>query len=169
MSEQNSSDHDRRTKEQEKQRKRALQRLARYTFEDNWEDLETIVRDLQMTPEEEKESDSQATIKFHRLACQQARDSTGRATLERLFRIFFLYSQLNPQDGIDAALARVIPTLTETTMECFRRASVAEALPVRDLELNYALKGSLVLAALAKAWDGHREHMASSKKKKVGN
>ena len=164
----NSSGNDGQTKEQERLRKRALQRMARFASEENWEELDQEVRDLQLTAEEEKEIDSQAIGQFHRLACQQARDSSGRATFENLFRVAFLYGQLDPQDGVDSALARVIPTLAETTMECFRRASVAEALPVRDLELNYAIKGSLVLSALTKALDIHREHIGNSKKRTRG-
>jgi hypothetical protein len=150
-----------------KHRKRALQRLAKYAVEGDWEGMRKEVRNMQLTAEEEKEVDRQAGDIFHRLACEQARDATGQATLERLFRVAYLYGQLNPQDGIDAALARVIPTLTETTMECFRRASVVEALPVRDLELNHA-KLALVLSALTRAWDNHRQQGCSRKKGVIG-
>jgi hypothetical protein len=146
---------------------RVFQRLAKYILANDWEGLHKEVGNLKLTPEEEKEIDRQAATKFHRLACQQARGSIGQNSFESLFRVAFLYNELSPRDGIEATLARVIPTLTETTMECVRRGSVAEALPIRDLEFNYATKMALVLAALTKAWDGHREHVASSKKKKV--
>ena len=49
------------------------------------------------------------------------------------------------------------PSLTEATLECFRRASGSDALPARNLELGYAMKGALVLSALAKAYDSHRD------------
>jgi hypothetical protein len=100
-----------------------------------------------------------ALKKFHELAWQQAEQSSGPAAPGRAFRIALLYKQLDPQDGVESALAPVIVPLAEMTMECLRRASASEALPVRGLELNHAFKGALVLSALTKAWDSHREHM----------
>ena len=102
---------------------------------------------------------------LHLLACEQVLKSTGRdEKREGAFSTGVLYKHLNPQDGVESALARVIVALTDTTMECVRRASVSDALPVRDLELGYAMKGALIMSALTKAWDYHREPIRHPKK-----
>jgi hypothetical protein len=60
-----------------------------------------------------------------------------------------------PNDGAESALARLMIAATNAAMDCFTRANSAAA-EVRDLELNYAVKLSLVTAALGKAFDQHR-------------
>jgi hypothetical protein len=141
-------------------------RLLRFLSEGNQKAFEEEFPDLRLTAEEENELADKFLKKFHEQAWQQAEQSSGPAAPGRAFRVALLYKQLSPQDGIASALGRVIPTLTENTMECFRRASVAEASPVRDLELKYAIKGAQGLAALTRAWDGHHEHMGYSRKGK---
>lgn len=42
------------------------------------------------------------------------------------------------------------------TMDCFARATQADHLEGRDLELKYATKGASVLTKLVKTLDGHR-------------
>ena len=60
-----------------------------------------------------------------------------------------------PNDGQESALARLMIAATNAGMDCFARAN-SDASEVRDLELNYATKLSLVAAALSKAFDQHR-------------
>ncbi len=60
-----------------------------------------------------------------------------------------------PNDGIELALSRLMIAATNSAMDCYARANSSEV-PVRDLELNYAAKLSLVAAALGKALDVHR-------------
>jgi hypothetical protein len=86
--------------------------------------------------------------------------------LTEAFDAAFLYALLGPQDGVESALARLIVALTSTTMECLRRASTSDALPVRDLELNCALKGALVMSTLTKALDHHREKTRDLKRRR---
>ena len=139
--------------------------MLRFAAEENWEEFKKELDDLQLTPKEEQELANEALRKFHWLAWQQALPSE-KAPAGSHFRVALLYKQLDPQDGIQSALARVIVAFTETTNDCLRRASASDALPVRDLEHNVATKGALVLSALTKAWDSHREHMGHSKKGK---
>jgi hypothetical protein len=60
-----------------------------------------------------------------------------------------------PNDGLESTLSRLMITATNAAMDCFARAN-SEASEVRDLELNYAVKLSLVAATLGKALDHHR-------------
>jgi hypothetical protein len=60
-----------------------------------------------------------------------------------------------PNDGPESALARLMVAATNTAMDCFARAN-SDAPQIRDFELNYAARFSLVAAALGKAFDQHR-------------
>ena len=60
-----------------------------------------------------------------------------------------------PDDGPDSALSRLMIAATNAAMDCFARAN-SDSSEVRDLELNYAVKLSLVAATLGKAFDQHR-------------
>jgi hypothetical protein len=86
-----------------------LDRLLRLMSEDNWEEFKEEFQDLRRTATEDKELASVALKKFHELAWQQADQSSGPAAPGRAFRVALLYKQLNPQDGIESALGRVIP------------------------------------------------------------
>jgi hypothetical protein len=145
-------------------REATFQRILRFASEENWEKFKKEFESLQLTAQENEELADQAFKRFHRLAWQQALHSSGQAAPESPFRIALLYKQLNPQDGVESALTRVIVALSETTMDCFRRASVSDAPPVRDIELKHATRGALVLAALTEAFDGHRERFLHPKK-----
>ena len=140
-------------------REATLQRMLRFSSEGNWEEFN---KEWEGLPAQEKrkfnkELNDTATREFHFLAFKQVLESTGQGEKRGgAFRTMVLYRHLNPQDGVESALARVIVALTDTTMECVRRASTSDALPVRDLELNYAMKGALVMAALTKAFDNYR-------------
>ena len=147
------------------QREVTFMRMQRLASEGKWEELAKEYQGLRLAAQEEQEVDAEALREFHNLVWQQALRSTGReGELTEAFRVCFLYNQLDPRDGVDAALAGLIIALTNTTMECFRRASVSDALPVRDLELNYAMKGTLITSALTKALDNHRERSRHPKK-----
>lgn len=54
-----------------------------------------------------------------------------------------------------AATTALVIAAVNTAMDCFARAN-SDSTEVRDLELNYAVKLSLVAAALGKAFDQHR-------------
>ena len=144
----------------ERVRKEAtLQRMLRFSSEGNWERFKTEFEGLPLEEKKKfnKELNRAAMRKFHLLACEQVLGSPGQdEKREGAFSTGVLYKHLNPQDGVELVLARVIVALTDTTMECVRRASVSDALPARDLELNYATKGALIIAALTKAFDNHR-------------
>jgi hypothetical protein len=58
-------------------------------------------------------------------------------------------------DGTELALARLMVAATNAAMDCFARANAKE-IPVRDLELNYAIRLSLAVASLGRALDHHR-------------
>jgi hypothetical protein len=136
-----------------------LQRMRRFSSEGKWEEFN---KELEGLPAQEKrkfnkELKNKATREFHFLAIKQVLESTGQGEKRGgALSTMVLYRHLNPQDGVESALVRVIVALTDTTMECVRRASTSDALPVRELELNYAMKGAVVLAALTKAFDNHR-------------
>ena len=144
----------------ERVRKEAtLQRMLRFSSEGNWERFKTEFEGLPLEEKKKfnKELNRAAMRKFHLLACEQVLGSPAQdEKREGAFSTGVLYKHLNPQDGVELVLARVIVALTDTTMECVRRASVSDALPARDLELNYATKGALIIAALTKAFDNHR-------------
>jgi len=134
-----------------------MERMLRFASEGNQEAFNRELQDLELTAKERKLLSEEAFKKLHWSSCQQAQRSTGNSDPESAFRLALHYKELNPQDGIESALARVIPALTEVTLECFCRASGSDALPARNLELGYAMKGALVLSALAKAYDSHRD------------
>ena len=66
-----------------------------------------------------------------------------------------LFATFLPNDGQESALARLMIAAMNTAMDCFARAN-SDAVEVRDLELNYAVKLSLAAAKLGKAFDQHR-------------
>lgn len=108
-----------------------------------------------------------AEREFHLAAWRQILDSTGQGKKRgAAFRISMHYKQLNPRDGINSAHARLIVAMTETTMTCLHRASLLDASPARELELNYATKSALTLIALTRAFDSHREQIYNPKKTK---
>ena len=149
------------------QKEATLQRMLRFSSEGNWERFKTEFEGLPLEEKEKfnKEVNRAATREFHRLAREQVLESTGQDEKRGgAFRTGVLYKRLNPKDGVESVLARMIVALTDTTMECVRRASVSDALPARDLELGYAMKGALIMSALIKAWDYHREPIRHPKK-----
>jgi hypothetical protein len=109
-------------------------------------------------PEEREWISRMLKEELDRQACLQALRSTGKGSpkINPAFGTIALYYQLEPSDGIEAALAQATPAILNMTMDCLERASNAQALPVRDRELNYATKGALILPALTKALDAHR-------------
>jgi len=151
-------------------REATFQRILRFASEENWEKYHTELEGLQLTPKESKVLAEAAFKALHRLAWQQASHSSGQVTPESPFRIGLLYKQLNPQDGVESALTRVMVALTEATMDCFSRASESDAPPVRDIELRHAMRGALDLAALTKAFDSHRRAISppENDKTKIG-
>jgi len=136
-------------------------RMLRLHYEGNRDAFNKELEGLQLTRAEEKLLVHEVLKQFHRLSSHQAHHSP-----ESSFRVAVHYRQLNPQEGVEAALGRIIPELTEATMDCFRRASVSDASPVRNLELGYALRGALVLSALTRAYDRHREGILTAREKK---
>ena len=145
----------------------ALQRMLRLASEGKWEEFTREWDAQKRTFQLEEELSKQAIRKFHYLGWQQAIQATGERDDSSLpFRLGMLYRLLNPQDGIESALAPAIVAMNDLTTECVRRASMTDALPVRDLELNHAMKAALVLSELSKAFDNHRHRLAQQKKAK---
>ena len=93
-----------------------------------------------------------------RQACLQALRASGKGSpkINPAFGTIALYYQLEPLDGTEAVLAEDMTVIRDMTMDCLERGFNAQALRVRDLELNYATKGALILTALSKALDTHR-------------
>ena len=141
--------------------------MLRFASKGNWEEFE---KEWEGLPDQEKEKfnkelNDAATREFHFLARQQILELTGQEKKRGgAFSAGVLYKHLNPEDGVELVLARMIVALTDMTMECVRRASVSDALPARNLELNYAMKGALIISALTKAWDHHREPIPQPKR-----
>ena len=110
------------------------------------------------SPEERESISRMLKEELDRQACLQALRSSGKdlPKIHPSFGTIALYYQLEPLDGTESVLAQVMTAIRNMTMDCLERASNAQALPVRDLELNYATKGALILPALTKALDTHR-------------
>ena len=150
-------------------REATLQRMRRFASEGNWERFKTEFEELPIEEKNEFDQElySAAMRKFHLGAWQEVLDSTGRDKKGReAFSTALLYQQLHPQDGVESACAQLIVATRDMTLECVRRASTSDALPVRDVELNYAMRGALVMAALIKVFDNHRELIHRPKKTK---
>lgn len=139
-----------------------LKRLQKAVSEGDW-DAAGVEFD-KLSAAEKTAFSEEVFKKLHWLAGQQAHHSTGQTESESFFRAAIHYKQINPQDGIESALARPIVSLTEATMDCFRRASAAEAPPARNAELVLAMKGALILSALTKALDGHRDAVCKNER-----
>jgi hypothetical protein len=139
-------------------RKAALQRMLRFASEENWEAFQEEVKAHQDLADHEqgikKEAKVERMLRFASDLRVNCRTEEKKLLSDEAFKD---YEELNAQDGIESALARVMPALTEATLGCFRRASGSDALPARNPELGYAMKGALVLSALAKAYDSHRD------------
>ena len=121
------------------------------------------------SPEERESISRMLKEELDRQACLQALRSSGKDSpkIDPSFGTIALYFQLEPFDGTESALAQVTTAIRNMTMDCLERASSAQALPVRDLELNYATKGALVLTALTKALDTHRLRTEQIKTEKL--
>ena len=120
-------------------------------------------------PEEREWISRMLKEELDRQACLQALRSSGKGSpkIDPAFGTIALYYQLEPSDGTEAALAEATTAIRNMTMDCLERASNAQALPVRDLELNYATKGALILPALSKALDTHRLRKEQIKTEKL--
>ena len=113
-------------------------RMLRLHSEEIGTHLTKNLRGYNLLRAEEKLLVDEVLKQFHRLS------STRLTTRpESSFRVAVHYRQLNPQDGVEAALGRIIPELTEATMDCFRRASVSDASPVRNLESGRRAQGRI--------------------------
>ena len=151
------------------QKEATLQRMLRFASEGNWGEFK---KEWDGLPAQEKRKfnknlNDTATREFHFLAYQQILESTGQEKRGGgAFSAGVLYKHLNPQDGVESVYAPLIVALRDTAMDCLRRASTSDAPPVRDVELNFAIKASLVVAALTKAFDNHREQIHRPKKTK---
>ena len=142
-------------------------RMQRLLSEKNWAELKREWEKAPFKQELDQKLAIAATRQFHLAAVQQILESTGQGKKRgKALSVALLYNQLNPQDGIESALARAIAALPDTILECLRRGSISDASPVRDLELNHATKFALVLSALTKAFDGHRDRLYQPKKSK---
>jgi len=67
-----------------------------------------------------------------------------------------LYTQFDAADAVESILARQIVGLNMMVMDCLQRASSADSLIQREIELKYATKGAAVITRLVEAFDAHR-------------
>jgi hypothetical protein len=67
-----------------------------------------------------------------------------------------LYHDFGAADAMDSVFARVTVGIGNMTMDCQARAARSNSLLQRELGLNFATKGALVLTELTKAFDGRR-------------
>ena len=82
-------------------------------------------------------------------------EGSGSSDSHPSFQDGALFATFLPNDGQESALARLMIAATNTAMDCHARAN-SNAAEVRDLELNYAIRLSVVTAGLSKAFDHHR-------------
>jgi hypothetical protein len=155
------------SKHRERIKRKASQvRLWRLMSEGKWDEF---AREWDNSPDKkslDKKLNAAVDREFHNASWQKVVEASGQGKKCGVaLRIASLYKRLDPQDGVESALAPVMISLTEVITECFRRASISSASEVRDIELNHAAKGALVLAALTKAFDSHRERFCFPKKK----
>ena len=111
-----------------------------------------------LDPDERDQLGKMMKEELDRQACLQAVRSSGKGSpkVNPSFATISLYYELMPFDGSKSALAQMITAIRDMTMNCLERASNSELPPVRDLELNYATKGAIILSALTKTLDNHR-------------
>jgi hypothetical protein len=147
-------------------RNATFQRILRLASEENSEQFHKEVEGLQLTAEEIQELSDRVYKEFDELAWQHTLHSCGQAAAENPFRIAILYKQFNPQDGVECVLTSTMIALSEATLDCSWRAFGSDAPQARDIELKHATRSALVLAALARTFDSHRERFVYPKKKK---
>ena len=82
-------------------------------------------------------------------------EGSGSSDSHPSFQDGALLATFLPNDGQESTLARLMIAAMNTAMDCHARAN-SDAAEVRGLELNYAIKLSVVTAALSKAFDQHR-------------